>query len=167
MVAEAAVFAALAPVASAVVSAAIALSIVLVVAVAGVSLAMQTQRPIPQMRGRTPTPTPRRPVRERKAPTPEPPPAEKAPEPKKPELLRSGTKATAKVLSVVDERTTGTIVRSRLSLRVEPEGADAFEVQVRHAFPTLKARAEVKVGGALNVRFDPDDHRVVIAPDDE
>lgn len=147
--------------------AAIALSIVLVVAVAGVSLAMQTQRPMP-VRGRTPTATPRRPVRERKAPTPPPTPApaDKAPEPKKPELLRSGTKATAKVLSVVDERTTGTIVRSRLSLRVEPEGQDAFEVQVRHAFPTLKARSEVKVGGALNVRFDPDDHRVVIAPDD-
>jgi hypothetical protein len=155
------------------VAAAIALSIVLVVAVAGMSLALQTQRPMPQVRGRAPT-VPRRPsgpargAGKGRSPTPPPEAAAPAPppEPKKPELLRSGTKSMAKVLGVVDERTTGTVVRSRLSLKVEPENGEPFEVQIRHAFPTLQARSEVKVGGSVPVRFDPDDHRVVLAPDD-
>lgn len=154
-------------------AAAIALSIVLVVAVAGISLAMQSQRPMPQMRGRTPT-VPRRPAGAGgrgagKSRSPNPPPEPDPtppPEPKKPELLRSGTKATAKVLGVVDERTTGTVVRSRLNLQVEPENGEPFEVQIRHAFQTLQARSEVKVGGSVPVRFDPEDHRVVLAPDD-
>lgn len=68
---------------------------------------------------------------------------------------------------MVDERTTGTVVRSRLNLRVEPADGDPFEVQVRHAFPTLTARAAVKVGGSVAVRYDPDDHaRVVMVVED-
>ena len=87
-------------------------------------------------------------------------------EPKSPELLRIGTSAAASVLSVVDERTTGSIVRSRLNLRVEPSDGQPFEVTVRHVFPSLGARSQVRVGGKVAVRFDPDDHsRVVIAPE--
>jgi len=154
------------------VTAAIALSIVLVIGVAGVSLAMQTQRPPQIGRPRTarPQPTVRRPVRERRAPappTPAPDPDVKSEEPKGPELLRMGTAAPATVLGVVDERTTGSIVRSRLNLRVEPEEGNTFEVTVRHLFGSLDGRAKVRVGGKITVRFDPDDHsRVVVAPDE-
>ena len=150
-------------------TAAIALAVVLVIAVAGMSLAMQTQRPTAQQRPVRPMrpAAPRRPTRERKPP-PAPPAAEpKIEEPRAPELLRIGTPGTAKVIAVVDERTTGSIVRSRLNLRVEPGEGEPFEVQVRHAFQSHEARAKVKVGGTVAVRYDPDDHtRVVLAPDD-
>jgi hypothetical protein len=146
------------------VTAAIALAVVLVIAVAGVSLAMQTQRPATARAQRAPS-APRRATR---SPRPA---AKSAPEPtgapptgadqRGPELLRTGKVAEAKVISVVDERTTGSVVRSRLSLRVEPTGAQAFEVQLRHAFPTQAARAAVRVGGSVSVRYDPDDHRRV------
>jgi hypothetical protein len=154
------------------VTAAIALSIVLVIGVAGVSLAMQTQRPPQVGRGRPtrPQPTVRRPVRERRAPPPPTPAPEsetKAEEPRGPELLRIGTPASATVLGVVDERTTGSIVRSRLNLRVEPPDGQPFEVTVRHVFASLEARSKVRVGAKVGVRYDPDDHsRVVVAPDE-
>ncbi|MGH9076931.1 MAG: hypothetical protein ACRDY0_05670 [Acidimicrobiales bacterium] len=149
----------------------IALAVVLVIAVAGMSLAMQTQRPTPPARPPRPAAGPRRPVRERRGPSPSPsPPAETPPDlygPKSPELLRSGVPAEAKVVAVVDERTTGSIVRSRLSLKVEPAGTDSFEVQVRHAFQSPAARAKVKVGSTIAVRYDPDDHaKVVIVPEE-
>ncbi|HWG72736.1 MAG TPA: hypothetical protein VG184_01645 [Acidimicrobiales bacterium] len=147
-------------------TAAIALAVVLVIAVAGMSLAMQTQRPTAQVRPVRPA-APRRPARERR-PAPAPPAAEpKIEEPRAPELLRIGTPGKGKVIAVVDERTTGSIVRSRLNLRVEPDEGEAFEVQVRHAFQSHEDRAKVKVGGTVAVRYDPDDHtRVVLAPDD-
>jgi hypothetical protein len=144
---------------------AVALAVVLVIAVAGLSLALQTQRPVQQSR----TAAPRR-VRERR-PTP-PPPPEPAPEPtvatsKGPELLRTGVPAQAKVISVVDERTLGPVTRSRLSLQVEPGSGASFEVTIRVAFPTPEARAKVRVGGTVAVRFDQDDHsRVVLDPGD-
>jgi hypothetical protein len=152
------------------VTAAIALSIVLVIGVAGTSLAMQTQRPPQSSRPRTSRPPapPRRPVRERRAPAPPPvpDPAPKVEPPRGPELLRIGTSAQATVLGVVDERTTGSIVRSRLNLRVEPGGEPSFEVSVRHVFSSLEARGKVRVGTRVGVRFDPDDHgRVIIAPE--
>jgi hypothetical protein len=85
------------------------------------------------------------------------------PESKGPELLRTGHAAEAKVISVVDERTIGPVTRSRLVLRIEPEEGSAVEVTVRHAFPTPDARAQVKVGAGVPVRYDPaDPHRVVI-----
>jgi hypothetical protein len=131
---------------------------------------MQTQRPTTAPRQSRP-PVARRPVRERRAPTPPPTPtAGPGPtieEPKGPELLRTGVPGEAKVVAVVDERTTGSIVRSRLSLRVEPVDGDNFEVQVRHAFQSLAARAKVKVGATVPVRYDPKDHtRVVLVPED-
>jgi hypothetical protein len=95
-----------------------------------------------------------------------PPPA--APEPKEtetkgPELLRTGLAAEAKVISVVDERTIGPVTRSRLALQIHPGEGDPFEVTVRVAFPTPEARAKVKVGGKLPVRYDKEDHtRVVV-----
>jgi hypothetical protein len=155
-------------------TAAIALAVVLVIAVAGLSLAMQTQRSLPGQGGGSvppprPTPPPRR-VRERRAPTPPPPPTPdpvdvlaKEPEPKGPELLRTGTSAAAKVMSVVDERVVGPVTRSRLSLAIEAADGKTFEITVRHAFPTPAARSLVKVGGTIPVRYDPDDHgRVVV-----
>jgi hypothetical protein len=156
-------------------TAAVALAVVLVIAVAGLSLAMQTQRSVPgQGGGGIPTPprqppTPRR-VRERRPAPPPPPPMPdpveamlKEPESKGPELLRTGTAADARVLSVVDERTVGPVTRSRLNLSIEAEDGKAFEVTVRHAFPTPAARGRVKVGGSIPVRYDPDDHgRVVL-----
>jgi hypothetical protein len=155
-------------------TAAIALAVVLVIAVAGLSLAMQTQRSLPGQGGGSvppprPTPPPRR-VRERRAPTPPPPPTPdpvdvlaKEPEPKGPELLRTGTSAAAKVMSVVDERVVGPVTRSRLNLAIEAADGKTFEITVRHAFPTPAARSKVKVGGTIPVRYDPDDHgRVVV-----
>ncbi len=73
-----------------------------------------------------------------------------------------GGSAQAKVISVVDERTLGPVTRSRLTLQVEPEGAEAFEVTTRVAFPTPEHRARVKVGAILPVRYDVDDHRRVL-----
>jgi hypothetical protein len=147
------------------VTAAIALAVVLVIAVAGVSLAMQTQRPA-TVRAQRPPSAPRRPSRSPRPavrPVPEPSePAPAGPDQRGPELLRTGKVAEAKVISVVDERTTGTVVRSRLTLRVEPAGEAPFEVQLRHAFPTQAARAAVRVGGNVSVRYDPDDHRRVV-----
>jgi hypothetical protein len=161
-------------------TAAIALAVVLVIAVAGMSLAMQTQRPMqsgPRM-ARPPRPTPSRATPRRASgrragsaapPTPpDPDPEPKTPLPKGPELLRTGTPATAKVVSVVDERTLGPVTRSRVTLQIEPVGASGFEVTTRVAFPTPAARAKVKVGGTVPVRFDKDDHNRVVLdlPDD-
>lgn len=142
---------------------AVALAIVLVIAVAGLSLAMQTQRPVqPPAR---PTAGPRR-QRERRpatppAPPPPPPPADPEPEWKGPELLRSGTLAEAKVVSVVDERTLGPVTRSRLVLGLAADGEE-WEVTVRHAFQTPGARARVRVGGTVPVRYNPDERTKVV-----
>lgn len=156
-------------------TAAVALAIVLVIAVAGLSLAMQTQRPAgqgpgsPRTRTRPQTPTPRRP-RERKPqpaastqpPTPPPPKVAEGGS-KGPELLRTGTRAEARVISVVDERTVGPVTRSRLVLSITPTEGDTFEVTTRTAFPTPSARSSVRVGGTVPVRYDPNDHgRVVL-----
>ena len=145
---------------------AIALAIVLVIAVAGLSLAMQTQRPV-QVQQR-PTRTPRQRAERRPAtpppPPPPPPPADPEPEYKGPELLRTGTPAQARVVSVVDERTIGPVTRSRLVL-AHDEGGTQWEVTVRHAFQTPQARAAVKVGGTVAVRYNPDERtKVVLDP---
>ncbi|HYA44206.1 MAG TPA: hypothetical protein VED59_01260, partial [Acidimicrobiales bacterium] len=72
------------------------------------------------------------------------------------------TTGTAVVVSVVDERTLGPVTRSRLTLRVQPAEGEPFEVTTRVAFPTPEARASVKVGGSIPVRYDPADHRRVV-----
>ncbi len=101
-------------------------------------------------------------------PSPAQTPSEPSPEPTEqesrgPELLRTGVPAQARVISVVDERTIGPVTRSRLSLQVEPAEGSAFEVTLRVAFQTPDARARVKVGGTVPVRYDSDDRtRVVI-----
>jgi hypothetical protein len=78
--------------------------------------------------------------------------------------LRTGVPADAKVISVVDERTIGPVTRSRLTLRIEPPDGDPFEVTTRFAFPTPTARANIKVGGTVPVRYDKDDRtRIVVA----
>lgn len=154
-------------------TAAIALAVVLVIGVAGVSLAMQSSH------ATTPTSTPRaarpprspaagvRKVRDRRAASPPPapsppPPQQPKPEAKPPELLRNGVAADAKVINVVDERTLGPVTRSRLTLRIQPEGEDGFEVTVRHAFPSAESRAKVRIGGTVAVRYDPEEHRKVV-----
>jgi hypothetical protein len=159
------------------VTGAIALAIVLVVAVIGVSMAMETQRssqpPFGRQPGPAPTPPPRRQrekPKERKAPEgdAQPLPAEAMqvpgePEARGPELLRTGHPADARVLSVVDERTIGPVTRSRLNLEITPEEGKPFEVTVRMAFPTPEARAQVKVGSTVPVRYDPSERtRVVV-----
>ncbi|MGH9058076.1 MAG: hypothetical protein ACRDZY_00945 [Acidimicrobiales bacterium] len=145
-------------------TAAVALAVVLVIAVAGMSLAMQTQqRPArPQTRSTGPT---RRPRERRPAPQPDPPkpqPADPEPEWKGPELLRSGETANAKVVSVVDERTLGPVTRSRLVLSIQATDGDPFEATIRAAFPTPAARAAVKVGGTVAVRYDKDNRTRVV-----
>ena len=146
---------------------AVALAIVLVIAVAGMSLAMQTQRPVQQPPQRAPMP---RRVRERRPspPPPDPPPpppADPEPEWKGPELLRSGARTEARVVSVVDERTLGPVTRSRLVLALAVDG-DEWEVTVRHAFQTPDARSRVRVGGTVPVRYNPDDHTKVVIDQD-
>lgn len=115
-------------------------------------------------------PTPPRRTRERKPQ----PPASDVPPPSAagspgdadlpaPELLRTGEEAEAKVVSVVDERTIGPVTRSRLTVEIDPGDGGPFEVTTRVAFPTPDARARVKVGGTVKVRYDKDDHsRVVV-----
>jgi len=152
-------------------TAAVALAVVLVIGVAGLSLAMQTQHTMPGQS--PPQPPPRQPppprrTRERRTPPPapaRPDPVEavaKEPQPKGPELLRTGTAAAAKVVSVVDERVVGPVTRSRLGLAIEAADGKTFEITVRHAFPTPAARSQVKVGGTIPVRYDPEDHGRVI-----
>lgn len=161
-------------------TAAIALAVVLVIAVAGASMAMESQRS-----GQPARPRPARPVRPPRGPTgPErrrtprskerpvdptiadapPPKVTPMPEPevKGPDLLRTGAAADARVISVVDERTIGPVTRSRLILQFEPEGGQAIEVTVRHAFPTPEARGQVKVGATVPVRYDRDETRRVV-----
>lgn len=158
---------------------AIALAIVLVVAVAGISMAVESQRNMQSPGPRPESRLPPRPTRtraprserekpwERRSSAP-PPPREQPPPPPEPEskippLLQSGVAAEAKVISVVDERTIGPVTRSRLALEIDPGDGPSFEVTVRWAFPTPSARARVKVGGTLPVRYDKDDHtRVVV-----
>ena len=78
-------------------------------------------------------------------------------------MLRTGTRADAKVVSVVDERTVGPVTRSRLVLAITTDGGEAFEVTTRTAFPSPSARSSVRVGGTVPVRYDPNDHgRVVL-----
>jgi hypothetical protein len=160
------------------VTGAIALAVVLVVAVVGVSMAMETQRssqPPVARPPRAPSAGPPRRQRERSkerkshegegAPTiPDaPPPASGDIESKGPELLRTGSAANARVLSVVDERTIGPVTRSRLNLEITPDDGSRFEVTVRMAFPTPEARAQVRVGSTVPVRYDRSDHsRVVV-----
>jgi hypothetical protein len=152
---------------------AVALAVVLVIAVAGLSLAMQSQRTAQSPTGPRPPRPPRPPVaprrpRDRKATPPTPPEATLPPDPiepesRGPELLRSGVPAQAKVVSVVDERTIGPVTRSRLTLQIVPADGPSFEVTTRHAFPTPVARARVKVGGTIPVRYDKDDRtRIVV-----
>jgi hypothetical protein len=162
-------------------AAAIALAVVLIIAVAGMSLAMQTQNPVQGQTSRIPRsprtpPMPGRRVRDRRptpppapAPPPPPPPASVADiSPRVPELLKSGIPTRARVVNVVDERVVGPVTRSRLTLRIEPEGEDGFEVNIRHAFPTSEARGKVKVGGTIAVRYDRAEHRkVVLDPDSD
>jgi hypothetical protein len=156
------------------VTGAVALAIVLVIAVVGLSLALQSQKTTMQtpQSPRTPRPprTPpaaRRPRERRGAPTPPapdaPPPEPKAVDFPTPEPLRSGVSAEAKVISVVDERTIGPVTRSRLTIEIDPGDGPSFEVTTRVAFPTPEARARVKVGGSVPVRYDKDDRtRVVV-----
>jgi hypothetical protein len=159
------------------VTGAIALAIVLVVAVAGISMAVESQRNMQSPGPRPASRLPPRPTRtraprserekpwERRSPPPprEQPPPPTEPESKAPPLLQSGVAAEAKVISVVDERTIGPVTRSRLALEIDPGDGPSFEVTVRWAFPTPSARARVKVGGTLPVRYDKDDHtRVVV-----
>ena len=66
------------------------------------------------------------------------------------------------MLSVVDERTTGPVTRSRLTLEIKPEDESAFEVVVRVTFATPESRTQVKVGGTVAVRYDKDDHNKVV-----
>ena len=153
---------------------AVALAIVLVIAVAGLSLAMQSQRAAQSAQGpRPPRPrgrrSPPRRTRERTAaqptaaPRPPPTPEPAEPELRGPELLRSGEPAEAKVISVVDERTIGPVTRSRLTLQIDPGDEPPFEVTTRVAFPTPAARARVKVGGTVPVRYDKDEPtRIVV-----
>ena len=164
-------------------TAAIALAVVLVIAVAGASMAMESQRAGQPVTRRPPRPVrptksseggraSRRPTRTRERtsrPDPTaadgpPPPAPPMPEPefKGPDLLRTGTSAQAKVVSVVDERTIGPVTRSRLVLMIDQPGGEPLEVTVRHAFPTPDSRASVKVGGTVPVRFDPEEPRRVV-----
>ena len=77
------------------------------------------------------------------------------------------SQAHALVISVVDERTLGPVTRSRLTLRVEPLGGEAFEVTTRVAFPTPEERARVKVGATIPVRYDAGDHRRVVVEIDQ
>ena len=154
---------------------AVALTVVLVIVVVGLSLAMQSQQTAPGARPqRAPRPprmpTPPRRTRERRAQ----PPASDIPAPAPtagagdvdipaPELLRTGEQAEAKVISVVDERTIGPVTRSRLTVEIDPGDGRPFEVTTRVAFPTPEARARVKVGGTVKVRYDKDDRsRVVV-----
>ncbi len=164
-------------------TAAIALAVVLVIAVAGASMAMESQRTGQPAVRRPPRPVrpnrggegdrPRRPSRtkDRNRPVdptaadgPPAPAAEPPPEPefKGPDLPRTGASTEAKVISVVDERTIGPVTRSRLVLRIEPQGGQPLEVTVRHAFPTPDSRASVKVGATVPVRYDPDEPRRVV-----
>lgn len=123
--------------------------------------------------------TPRRPPRERserareRQPAPPVAPAAKDPEPSSEadppfgDLKPLNSQAQALVISVVDERTLGPVTRSRLTLRVEPPGADAFEVTTRVAFPTPEDRARIKVGATIPVRYDAGDHRRVVVDMDK
>jgi hypothetical protein len=172
--------------------AALALAIMLVVVVGVLSLAVNAQGPFQgsgpvgaaSRPGRAnhpgaggpvgggPVRAPRRPPRERTergrdrpASTPSPQPTEAdhhADDLLAGDLKRLHGEAHALVISVVDERTLGPVTRSRLTLRVEPVGGEAFEVMTRVAFPTPEHRARVKVGASIPVRFDPDDHRRVV-----
>jgi len=83
------------------------------------------------------------------------------------DLRPLNSQAQALVISVVDERTLGPVTRSRLTLRVEPPGGEAFEVTTRVAFPTPEERAKVKVGGTIPVRYDENDHRRVVVDMDK
>jgi hypothetical protein len=143
------------------VTGAIALAILLVVAVAGVSMALQGQ-PGAQSPSQRQRPAPRAKVKRSPDAPPAPPSMPREPEVRGPDLLRSGVAAEAKVLSVVDERTTGPVTRSRLTLEIEPEGGTPFEVTVRFAFPTPQSRSGVKVGGRIPVRYDKDDRTKVV-----
>ncbi|MGH9116000.1 MAG: hypothetical protein ACRDWW_09255, partial [Acidimicrobiales bacterium] len=97
-------------------------------------------------------------------PAGDPPPAMSAdPGIRAPDLLNAGVQADARVVSVVDERTIGPLTRSKLTLQINPEPGKTLEVTTRVAFPTPVARARVKVGGTVKVRYDKDDPtRVVV-----
>jgi hypothetical protein len=49
----------------------------------------------------------------------------------------------------------------KVRLRVEPEDEDAFEVQTKIKWPMYQ-RGDLKVGAAIPVLYDPDDHDAVI-----
>ena len=133
----------------------------------GPSAATERRRQAPPEQPRRPPKDKTERSRERRgAPPPIDAPAEPAPAPGPLAPLADvrplDTEATATVVSVVDERTLGPVTRSRLSLRVHPPSGDEFEVTTRVAFPTPEARARVKVGSTIAVRYDQDDRRRVV-----
>jgi hypothetical protein len=113
---------------------------------------------------------PRRPPRDRRERAAATPPVPLRREPEHPadldpafgDVKPLNSRAQALVMSVIDERMLGPVTRSRLTLRVEPPGAEPFEVTTRVAFPTLEDRARVKVGETIAVRYDSEDHRRVV-----
>lgn len=72
------------------------------------------------------------------------------------------TEATARVMSVVDERKLGPVTKSKLTLLVDVPGSKPFEVVARVAFTSPQERARVKVGATVPVRYDSGDHRRVV-----
>lgn len=87
-------------------------------------------------------------------------------------LETSGRKASATVLAVGSHGmaiTTGggqlvqdTEVAVKLSLRVEPEGEPAFEVEEKFRFPQMAIPTQ---GQRLPVIYDPDDHDAIMLDD--
>jgi hypothetical protein len=174
----------------------LALAIMLVVVVGVLSLAVNAQGPFqggsplggarparashPGAQPPPPPRPPRKPPRERAERTRERPAAAPPSPPANDPLLQSepdipigdlkplNTQSQALVMSVVDERTLGPVTRSRLTLRIQPTEGEPFEVTTRVAFPTPEARARIKVGKNIAVRYDSEDHRrVVLDPDQD
>jgi len=175
-------------------AAALALAIMLVVVVAVLSLAVNSQGQFPGGQ-RAPTPRPARAGGGKTPPAPKPPrrppreknerargpragaaaagpPAgaqERPPDPEQAfgDLRPLNRQALAVVMSVIDERTLGPVTRCRLTLKVQPDDGQAFEVTTRVAFPTPEDRAKVKVGATVPVRYDSEDHRRVVVEMDK
>lgn len=76
-------------------------------------------------------------------------------------LLKTGTPAKAKVLSIQQTHTTiNNAPVVKFQLEVQPDGGQPFQAEAKRAIPLVQL-SQIQPGALLNVRYDPTDTAMV------
>jgi hypothetical protein len=79
-----------------------------------------------------------------------------------PVVLAAQAQAPATILGVTDTAQQGGMTVSSVGLRVEPPGEPPFEVTTTITFSSPEHRAQFSPGRTLRVRYDPNNHHLVL-----